>query len=92
MLLVRGKFGFLYVVIWFDVTKCKFYCEKQQFKTLAVFSPILWRILGTRPYSSNVFSFFPSTKMFISFFKLLYLRWSPYMLQQQYCSEGREIC
>ena len=37
---MRGKFSFLYVDIWFDVTKCKFFCGKQQFEILIVFSPI----------------------------------------------------
>ena len=40
MLLVRGKFSFLYVDIWFDVTKCKFIVKSSNFKLLLVFSPI----------------------------------------------------
>ena len=39
-MLVRGKFSFIYVDIWFDVTKCNFFFEKQQFEMLVVFSPI----------------------------------------------------
>ena len=36
---MRDKFGFLYVGIWFDVTKCKFTVKNSSLK-LAVFSPI----------------------------------------------------
>ena len=37
---MRGKFKFLYVDIWFDVTECKFITKNSSFKTLVVFSPI----------------------------------------------------
>ena len=37
---MRGKFSFLYVDIWFDVTKCKFIMRNSSFKMLDVFSPI----------------------------------------------------
>ena len=39
-MLVRGKFSFLYVDIWFDVAKCKFIVKNSSFKTLVVFLPI----------------------------------------------------
>ena len=39
MLLVTGKFSFLYVDIWFDMTKCKFIMKNSSFKMLVVFSP-----------------------------------------------------
>ena len=38
MLLVRDKFSFLYIDIWFDVTECKFIMK--YFKMLVVFLPI----------------------------------------------------
>ena len=34
---MRGKFSFLYVDIWFDVTKCKFIVKNSSFKMLIVF-------------------------------------------------------
>ena len=37
---MRGKFSFLYVDIWFDVTECKFIMKNSSFKMLVVFSPI----------------------------------------------------
>ena len=37
---LRGKFSFLNVDIWFDVTKCKFIVKNSSFKMLVVFSPI----------------------------------------------------
>ena len=37
---MRGKFSFLYVDIWFDVTECKFIMKNSSFKILVVFSPI----------------------------------------------------
>ena len=37
---MRGKFSFLYVDIWFDVTKCKFNVKNSSFEMLVVFSPI----------------------------------------------------
>ena len=37
---MRGKFSFLYVDIWFDVTECKFIMKNMSFKVLVVFSPI----------------------------------------------------
>ena len=37
---MRGKFSFLYVDIWFDVTKCKFIVKNSSFEMLVVFSPI----------------------------------------------------
>ena len=37
---MRGKFSFLYVDIWFDVTKCKFNVKNGSFEMLVVFSPI----------------------------------------------------
>ena len=40
MLLVKGKFSFLYVDIWFDVTECKFIMKNSSFKMLVAFSPI----------------------------------------------------
>ena len=40
MLLVGDKFSFLYVDIWFDVTKCKFNVKDCSFEMLVVFSPI----------------------------------------------------
>ena len=40
MLLVIGKFSFLYVDIWFNVTKCKFIVKNSSFKTFVGFSPI----------------------------------------------------
>ena len=35
---MRGKFKFLYVDIWFDVTECKFVTKNSCFKTLVVFA------------------------------------------------------
>ena len=40
ILLARGEFNFLYVDIWFDVTKCKFIMKSSSFKILVVFSSI----------------------------------------------------
>ena len=40
ILLERGKFSFLNVDIWFDVTKCKFIVKNSSFEMLVVFSPI----------------------------------------------------
>ena len=40
ILLVRGKFSFLYVDIWFDVTKCKSIGKNSSFKVLLMFSPV----------------------------------------------------
>ena len=40
ILLVRGKFSFLYVDICFDVTKCTFTVKHSSFKMLVVFSPM----------------------------------------------------
>ena len=40
ILLVRDKFNFLHVDIWFDVTECKFIMKNSSFKMLVVFSPI----------------------------------------------------
>ena len=40
ILLVRGKFSFLYVDIWFDVRKSKFIVKNYSFKMLVVFWPI----------------------------------------------------
>ena len=37
---MRGKFKFLYVDIWFDVTECKFITKNSSLKMLVVFSPI----------------------------------------------------
>ena len=37
---MTGKFSFLYVDIWFDVTECKFIMKNSSFKMLVVFSPI----------------------------------------------------
>ena len=37
---MRGKFSFLYVDSWFDVTKCKFNMKNSCFKMLVVFSPV----------------------------------------------------
>ena len=37
---MRGKFSFLYVDIWFNVTKCKFIVKNSSFEMLVVFSPI----------------------------------------------------
>ena len=37
---MRGKFSFLYVDIWFDVTKCKFIVKNSSFEMLVVFSSI----------------------------------------------------
>ena len=37
---MRGKFNFLYVDIWLDVTKCKFNVRDSSFEMLVVFSPI----------------------------------------------------
>ena len=34
---MRGKFSFLYVDIWFDVTKCKFIVKNSSFEMLVVF-------------------------------------------------------
>ena len=36
ILLVRGKFSFLYVGNWFDLTKCKFIVKNSSFKMLVV--------------------------------------------------------
>ena len=38
---MRGKFSFLYVDIWFDVTKCRFIVKNSSFKMLVVFLFIL---------------------------------------------------
>ena len=38
---MRGKFSFLYVDIWFDLTKCKFIVKNISFKMLVVLSPVL---------------------------------------------------
>ena len=40
MLVVKGKFSFLSLNIWFDVTKCKFNVKYSSFKMLVVFSLI----------------------------------------------------
>ena len=40
ILLVRGKFSFLYVDIWFDVRKSKFIVKNYSFKMLVAFWPI----------------------------------------------------
>ena len=37
---MTGKFSFLYVDIWFDVTKFKFILKNSSFEMLVVFSPI----------------------------------------------------
>ena len=37
---LRGKFSFLNVDIWFDVTKYKFIVKNSSFAMLVVFSPI----------------------------------------------------
>ena len=37
---MRSKLSFLYVDIWFDVTKCKFIVKNGNFKMLVVLSPI----------------------------------------------------
>ena len=37
---MSGKFSFLYVDIWFNVTKCKFIVKNSSFEMLVVFSPI----------------------------------------------------
>ena len=37
---MSGKFSFLYVDIWFNVTKCKFIVNNSSFEMLVVFSPI----------------------------------------------------
>ena len=36
---MRGKFSFLYLDIWFDVTKCKFIVKNRSFEMLVMFSP-----------------------------------------------------
>ena len=36
---MRGKFSFLYVDIWFDVTNCKFIVKNSSFEMLVMFSP-----------------------------------------------------
>ena len=40
ILLLRGKFSFLYVDSWFVVAKCKFIVKNSSFKMLVVFWPI----------------------------------------------------
>ena len=40
ILLVREKFSFLYVDIWFDVAECKFIMKNSSFKILVVLSTI----------------------------------------------------
>ena len=37
---MKGKFSFLSVDIWVDVTKCKFIVKYSSFKMLVVFAPI----------------------------------------------------
>ena len=37
---MRGRFSFLYLDIWFNVTKCKFIVKNRSFEMLVVFSPI----------------------------------------------------
>ena len=37
---MRGKRSFLYVDIWFDVTKCEFNVKESNFEMLVAFSPI----------------------------------------------------
>ena len=37
---MRGKFSFLYVDVWFDMTKYKFNVKNSSFEMLVVFSPI----------------------------------------------------
>ena len=37
---MRGKFKFVYVDIWFDVTEWKFITKNSSFKMLVMFSPI----------------------------------------------------
>ena len=37
---MRDKFIFLFVDIWFHVTKCKFNVKNSSFEMLVVFSPI----------------------------------------------------
>ena len=61
---MKGKFSFLYVVIWFDVTECKFIMKNNSFKMLVVFSPIF--VADTKvtfvynfvaPLTTEIFSF-----------------------------------
>ena len=37
---MRDKFSFLYLDIWFDVTKCKFIVKNSSFEMFVMFSPI----------------------------------------------------
>ena len=37
---MRGKFSFLYVDIWIDVTKCEFAGKNNNFKMFVAFLPI----------------------------------------------------
>lgn len=43
ILLMGGKFSFLYVDIWFVLAKSKFIVKTRSFKMMVVLSPILWQ-------------------------------------------------
>ena len=38
---MRDKFGFLYIGVWFNVTKCNFIVKNSSFKMLVMFSIII---------------------------------------------------
>ena len=38
---MRDKFGFLYIGVWFNVTKCNFIVKNSSFKMLVMFSTII---------------------------------------------------
>ena len=63
ILFVRGKFSFLYVGTWFDVTKCKFNAKNSGFEMLVVFLPFLADTKIT-----FVYNFVALKKVFLYFF------------------------
>ena len=62
ILFVRGKFSYLYVGTWFDVTKCKFNAKNSSFEMLVVFLPFVADTKITFVYNfvalKKVFNFF----------------------------------
>ena len=60
---MRGKFSFIYVDIWFDLTKCKFIVKNISFKMLAVLSPIF----VPNPKITFVFDFVAPLKLELRF-------------------------
>ena len=61
LLFVRGKFSFLYVDIWSDVTKCTFFVKKRQF----------WNVGCVLAYFCGGHKFFSNS----SILSVIYLSW-----------------